>query len=318
MATDEGSGGGGGSEVIFITLLIIFLMVSWFLSGAAKDADIKGIFLSPPPPLGVGETIGLPGVDDPNAAEYGREDSDAITDEIGIVKRELEKISGMPASVYAGQVEIRSHVEASGSADDEYLTLRARDSNTARIAISGWKIMSSVSSRSVTIGEGAEIYEASGGSLIGTIMLNPGDEAIVASSRSPIGASFRVNRCSGYLDQFQEYRPQLAHECPYADSEARFAAGSVVTDNECISYLESMGQCRIESAPSTDLSEQCRAFITSRLTYQGCVAAHRNDSNFKARQWRVFLGYSGELWREKREVLVLLDESGRVVDSFSY
>lgn len=319
MADDNEGGGSGMSEVVFITLIIIFLMVSWFLSGAAKDTDVKSLFLSPPPPLGVGESIGLPGVADPYGSdEYGREDTTVITDEIGVVKRELEKIHNMPASAYAGQVEIRSHIAPTNDGQGEYLTIRARDTNTSRIAISGWKIVSPVSSRSVEIGEGAEIYEPAGDSLVGTIFLSPGDEAIIASSRSPIGVSFKLNRCTGYLDQYQEYRPQLPHDCPYADSEAQVAASSVTNDNECVSYLESMGQCRIESAPPSNLSENCRAFINARLTYQGCVSAHRNESSFKVRQWRIYLGYSGELWREKREVLVLVDQNDRVVDSFSY
>lgn len=318
MAEEEG-GGSGLSEVIFITLLIVFLMVSWFLSGAAKDADVKSIFLSPPPPLGVGESIGLPGVADPYSEEsgYGREDSAAITDEIGLVKQELEKLKGMPASPYAGKVEIVSHMASLNEGQGEYLTIRARDTNTAAIAISGWKLMSPVSSRSVAIGQGAEIYEAAGSSLTGTIFLSPGDDAVIASSRSPIGVSFKESQCTGYLDQFQDYYPQLGHECPYADTEAR-SMGSIKSDNECVDYLESLNQCRIDPSPSNDLSEQCRQFITSRITYQGCVAAHRHEPDFKKRRWRIFLGYTGELWREKREVLVLLDESGRVVDSYSY
>lgn len=316
---EENGGGSGMSEVIFITLLIIFLMVSWFLSGAAKDADVKSIFLSPPPPLGVGESIGLPGVADPYGedGDYGREDSATITDEIGLVKRELEKIKGMPASPYAGKVEIGSHITPLSDGQGDYLTIRARDTNTTSIAITGWKLMSPVSSRSVTIGQGAEVYEAAGSSLAGTIFLSPGDDAVIASGRSPVGVSFKESRCTGYLDQFQDYYPQLSHDCPYADTEAR-SMGSVINDNKCIDYLESLSQCRIDPSPSSDLSDQCRQFVSSRMTYQGCVAAHRHESNFKARRWRIFLGYTGELWREKREVLVLLDESGRVVDSYSY
>lgn len=315
---EEKEGGGGMSDAIFVVLVIVFLMVSWFLSGAAKNADVKGIFLSPPPPLGVGESIGLPSVADPYDTDY-REETAAITDEIGVVKRELDAVHGMPSSPYAGKVEIVSQWSGPQHAPaDEYVVIRAKQSNTERITISDWSLMSAVNKRTAYIGQGAEIYEPTGSSAVGAIVLSPGDEAIVATTRSPIGVSFRVNACSGYLDQFQEYRPQLPHDCPYPDTEVRSAPSSVASDNTCINYLQTLGQCRIDVAPSITLSDQCRAFITSKLTYQGCVAAHRADADFKTRQWRIYVGHTSELWRDKREVIVLLDSSGKVVDAFSY
>ncbi len=315
----EGEGGGGGmSDAVFIVLIIIFLMVSWFLSGAAKNADVKGIFLSPPPPLGVGETIGLPGVADPYDTG-NREETAAITDEIGVVKRELQNVSGMPVSSYAGKIEIVSQWNGPQSSPvDEYVLIRAKQSNTERITISDWSLMSAVNKRTAYIKEGAEVYEPSGSSDTGPIILSPGDEAVIATKRSPIGISFRLNTCSGYLDQFQDYVPQLPHHCAYPDTEVRTSATSVMNDNACISFLETMNVCRMETSPPPNLSEQCRSFITSRLTYQGCVGAHRADAGFKEREWRIYLGYSEELWRDKREVIVLLDSSGKVVDSFSY
>lgn len=317
---EEGGGGGGMSDAVFLVLIIIFLMVTWFLSGAAKNADIKGIFLSPPPPLGVGETIGLPGVaDSPEEGGVSREETGVITDEIGVVKRELENVRGMPTSPYAGKIEIVSQQNGPlSSPGDEYVTIKAKQSNTERITISDWSLMSAVNKRTAYIKQGAEVYEPSGSSQQGPISLSPGDEAVIATKRSPIGISFRLNACTGYLDQFQDYVPQLPHNCTYPDTEARTAASSVMNDNACISFLESMNLCRMETAPPPNLSEQCRSFINSRLTYQGCVAAHRNDASFKERSWRVYLGYTEELWRDKREVLVLLDSSGKVVDSFSY
>lgn len=314
---EEGSGGGGStSDVVFIFLIIVFLMVSWFLSGAANDPDAKSIFLSPPPPLGAGETIGLPGVADPYGESYA-EDTAAITDEIGIVKRELENVGSMPVSPYAGKVEIRSRWSAADAAR-EYVVIRAKDANTERIAISDWSLMSAVNSRTAYIRQGLESYDPGLGNSLGAIVLSPGDEAVLISGRSPIGHSFRLNKCSGYLDQFQEYAPQLPHECPYPDTEARFAQSTVQNDNTCLSYLENMNQCRIEVAPPASLTDACRQFITSRLTYQGCVNAHRADTDFKQREWRIYLGYDTALWRDKREVLVLLDSAGKVVDSFSY
>jgi hypothetical protein len=53
--------GGGPMELLWMVLGALALLIAlWFYSGAYKNADIKGLFLSPPPPVGPGGSYDLP------------------------------------------------------------------------------------------------------------------------------------------------------------------------------------------------------------------------------------------------------------------
>lgn len=45
-------------EVWFIVGLLVVLLVLWYAQGGPKRADLRGIFLAPPPPLGSGQSYG--------------------------------------------------------------------------------------------------------------------------------------------------------------------------------------------------------------------------------------------------------------------
>lgn len=58
MADDHASGPGPMGDVIFIVSVIGILTVLWFATGARKAADVRGIFIHPPPPVGAGGSYG--------------------------------------------------------------------------------------------------------------------------------------------------------------------------------------------------------------------------------------------------------------------
>lgn len=58
MADDAPKGPGPVGDLIFIVSLIAVLTVLWFSMGARKAADVKGIFLHPPAPVGPGGSYG--------------------------------------------------------------------------------------------------------------------------------------------------------------------------------------------------------------------------------------------------------------------
>jgi len=43
------------SDVWFVVLLLVGLVILWYASGGPSRADLRGILLSPPPPVGTGE-----------------------------------------------------------------------------------------------------------------------------------------------------------------------------------------------------------------------------------------------------------------------
>jgi hypothetical protein len=63
---------------------------------------------------------------------------------------------------------------------------------------------------------------------------------------------------------------------------------------------------------------ECHSFIKEKVNYNGCVASHKNDSGFFKSEWRVYLGKNDELWKNKREMIILYDQQGKVIDQLSY
>ncbi len=56
---DEGGGGVGEMEMlIFVFGGFAVLAALWYLTGGPQKADLKGLFLSPPAPLGTGSSYG--------------------------------------------------------------------------------------------------------------------------------------------------------------------------------------------------------------------------------------------------------------------
>ncbi len=58
MADEKPSGSGPLGDLAFIAGIIGVLVILWFASGARKAADVRGIFLHPPAPVGQGGSYG--------------------------------------------------------------------------------------------------------------------------------------------------------------------------------------------------------------------------------------------------------------------
>ena len=59
MADEEAPKGGGPmSDLMFVVVGLVFLLVLWYANGGPQKADLRGIFLQPPPPVGAGNAYG--------------------------------------------------------------------------------------------------------------------------------------------------------------------------------------------------------------------------------------------------------------------
>ncbi len=58
MADDHKSGGGPLEDAIFIIGVIVVLVVQWVYTGGPSRADLRGIFIHPPAPVGQGGAYG--------------------------------------------------------------------------------------------------------------------------------------------------------------------------------------------------------------------------------------------------------------------
>ena len=151
-----------------------------------------------------------------------------------------------------------------------------------------------------------------------TVVLYPGDKAFVISGQSPIGVSFRVNKCSGYLAQFKNFNPYLSNNCPLARDENLSSIPRRVENDACFDMLSNYPIChaQVDSLP-LGFSYECTKFITEKLNYNSCIDTHKNDKDFYQKEWRIYLKRNTELWTNSRyEVVTLYDNQGKIVDTY--
>ena len=309
---------------------MLILAVAWFVSGQANSPSAYNPFIAPPTPIGSGDTYGedyLTLQKERRGYPSGQEIISApqrstnISEELRRAQTEAERISSelkkiQDQSVFAGKVYIRE-VRTSTKSSDEYVVIESPSSNTSEILLTGMTLKSSATGQSYKIDEGATLPYSGAINTKEKIFLPPGGRAYIITGRSPIGASFKLNTCTGYFEQYQDFTPYLPRLCPRPENENFPNLPSSISD-ACLDYLEGLPQCEAVPVPPDSLPRECQVFVSNNLNYTSCVSRHRNDPNFFKPEWRIYLGRSEPIWKTRRELVILSDSSGKTVNSYSY
>ena len=221
-------------------------------------------------------------------------------------------------SIFDGKVSFSGRRDTyTNDVDKEYLTITASSRNLQPINISNWTLRSAVTGKGLTLGAGSFLPYGGRVNSTGAIFLNPGDRAIIITGRSPFGVSFRLNTCTGYLEQFQDFVPRLPLQCPRAVDED-YTTGINGLNDACLDFIQTIRRCELKTTLPVALTSACREFVSSQLNYNSCVDNHRDEPDFLKTEWRIFLNRSDDLWKIKRETILLIDEKGQTVDSLTY
>lgn len=224
-------------------------------------------------------------------------------------------------SPYRGIVSMSHYVSGVGSADpkNEYVEVSVAQNASIPVDLSGWTLTSASNGNSVMIPKGTEIPTSGVVNPAQDIILAGGGRAIIISGQSPIGASFRENKCIGYFSTFQQFSPALPQNCPTPSDELSSNYGQgYIRDAACINYVNTLPRCQATLTPPVTVSGACQSFLVKYLNYNGCVTAHQNDTDFKGNSWHIYLGRTNSMWSSQHEVVKLLDINGKTVDAFSY
>ena len=179
--------------------------------------------------------------------------------------------------------------------------------------------MSDATGAAMVIPKGTEVPASGIVNSAQDIVLAPGKRAIIISGQSPIGASFRENKCIGYFSTFQKFSPPLPQNCPAPSDELESLYGAgYIRDAACIDYVNKLSRCQVALSPPVSVSGACQSFLIKYLNYNGCADAHKNDRDFLGDSWRIYLGRSSSMWRARHELVKLVDKQGNTVDAFSY
>ncbi len=237
-------------------------------------------------------------------------------DELKGAERE-KKLWGTP-SPYRDFVELSAGNTWSTDPETEYLTLRTSWSGTNSLTISDWYLESYVTDERAGIPQGDRIIEKWRSPSFEDIILTPGEEALIITGDSPLDTSFRENICTGYLNEEEDFIPQLGTRCVSPMDELE-RYGRIKLDNDkCYDFVEQLGTCQIPDDSDVPRGS-CTSFSDDTFNYNSCVQNHRNDPFFtRDGYWYVYLGRNDELWRSEREIIRLIDENNRVVDVLEY
>jgi len=291
----------------FFIVLMIALMIGVFFSvdlDTTKNTTGNGTSIS------TGDDTKLT----PEEIEEKIKDAEDKVAELNkaIAEAELAKTK----SPYFEKIEI-SDLDTSDNGDviDEYITLSSDYDLESKISITGWKLRSRLTGTTVTIPAGTNLYLPNGQSQVKNIEIDADQDVYVLSSISPITESFRLNICSGYHTQFYDFVPYISRSCPDPIDDA--PKYSYSQENQaCLDFIEDMDNCRTQTESLPNFNSSCTEYINLKVNYPSCVDFHKNDKDFYKDEWRVYLGKPSPIWRNSREIIDLLDQDGKIVDTY--
>lgn len=248
-----------------------------------------------------------------------------IEKEINNLENDLNETAGEPVkSPYYGKVKM-SRISGVRTQDPskEYLTLTTDLEKTETVNITGWYLKSAVTGYYAVIGK-ASLLPFPFTRVESDIILQQKDKVILTKGFSPIGISFRTNKCTGFFEENRTFIPHLPLKCPLPEDEKLPKFSDIYDRNdECLDIIERIPRCTtkgnefIRDLPDT-VPQSCKTYITTQINYNSCVANHFDDTDFPGNEYRVYLNKFGPLWRLKNEKINLHDRSGLIVDSISY
>ncbi len=314
------------AEIGWFVWGLVGIGVLWFFMGGYARQESRQPYIKPAAPLDSGQTYGRVYVTNAAKEKQTLDLPEAPADIIRNLQSGLKEIFTRSKVATSENIYFDSMNSIAGAKESdiqkEYLEIDAGSSNKTAINISGL-ILRGSGFGITDYGISEEIPKVAKLPIMGVpyitddLEVTAGGQVIVSSGKSPIGESFQVNICSGYLGQFQTFTPALRNDCP--EPLVALESSSANAELSCRTFVATLPRCQAYggSFPS-DLSSDCKLFVTEKLNYNSCVSDHNRESNFYLPEWRVFLGRTSELWKNKGETIRLMNENGATIDALVY
>jgi len=246
----------------------------------------------------------------------------AAEEEAKSLQRRVDALPGN--SPFAGKIHLAS---ISGMDDpdpsNQFIVLTPRLKANETVDITGWKLQSERTGYYATIPKAALLpfpyTHAESDVVLGYI-----DVVYIVKGFSPIGISFRSNKCTGYFEENRTFVPSLPTDCPLPIKEDLPTFSSNIERNdECVELIDDLPRCRTHGTEYTRLlpdtvTNSCKTYITTQINYNACVANHFSDTDFPGHEYWLYLNRFGTFWPTKRDKIILYDGNGLEVDSINY
>lgn len=292
---DEGEPRSPVKDAGWLILFLIVLGVIWFAQGGpTRLANITSPFISAP---------------HPNQPSSSGKTAPPV--ENTSLQNILMKLQNSP---YKEKVSLNTGGVSQTDPQKEYLEIRAGYDNTESIPITGWTLEGK-NGIYISIASGAYLPYSAQVNVQSSIFLEKNGNAIITTGQSPIGTNFRLNICTGYFNQFQNFYPSLPQQCPRLSEDEI----PINYPDACFDFIKSLTTCRMPiTAVPAAAGNSCTEFVNEKANYNGCIEMHKNDMDFYKPDWRIYLSRNEELWGNEHDNIILLDQDGKLVDYVSY
>lgn len=276
-------------DALWLLFILIIVGVVWSLSGRG----IGGLDLSG---LGKGPRLS------PGKSTQAPSGSQSIFGGSGNGEQTKEPSTEKITAPGINQITISAQAVQTTDPQKEYITIRNEGPESINLGSAEIKNKNNVA---------VKIENDENGK---PVILSHGEQAIILTGKSTKGANFKVNKCSGYFNQFHSFIPTLSTRCQNLDDLSE----TKNLDDTCLEYLPKIRSCQTPTSLPTNLSSNCQIFIQQHANYQGCVSDHKNDKDFDKREWRIFLNRGTEFWSKRNETIKLVDQTGKVIAEATY
>lgn len=216
-------------------------------------------------------------------------------------------------SPYFGKIRISSGKTKQSEPVKEYVVLNNQSRET--IDITGWSLESIYEKSKYFIPQAKEIPNYQYFGRTQNIKLPRSGQVLIFSGRSPNLQSFRLNKCTGYLNNHFDFLPALPRQCPTSFKDNLY---SPEITSACRKLIKQLSPCDEPVKSEIYHLGSCRDFILENINYQACVEKHKDEVDFLDKKWYVYLNQEKELWDNYSDQIILRDKNGLVVDVYKY
>lgn len=237
------------------------------------------------------------------------------------IKEENEK---KLRSLYFGKIRM-SNISGlyETNPDNQYLSLTTILEADEKVKISGWYLKSEFTGYTVVIGKAA-LLPFPFTQILSDVVLQQNDRVFLTKGFSPIGISFRTNKCTGYFEQDRTFVPSLQLMCPWPEDEVLpIFSSSADANDACLDAIKRVSHCQtvdnsfINSLPE-NVTTSCKDYLQEQINYNTCVSKHFSDTDFPGQEYRLYFKKFGPLWNKTHDKINLYDENNLIVDTVSW
>ena len=213
-------------------------------------------------------------------------------------------------SPYFDKIDIESRNIKKSDVNEEYLSLY--NSSSDAIDIAAWILDTKKESKKIYLpGD----YDNPNINRQDNLNIPGGGRVYIFSRITPVSwKSFRLNKCTGYLNNAAQFYLPLPNKCPGPPDEDLDDLSL-----NCQKFIGNLSSCEEPTSQKIiGLENDCQNYIRQNLNYPACIKNNKDRVDFLEKIWYVYLGKDSQIWRDDTDIITLRDKDGLKVAEYSY